>query len=267
MPLHAAGDDRGRARPAVLSLPSCSASSRADEDVLDVGERVERVRAELAAEPGLLEAAERRRVAHRRVRVDRQVAGSTPRATRSARPTSRVQIEPDRPYSVSLAIAIASASSSNGSTATTGPNTSSRQTRSCVAPREHDGRRVPVARRRPARCRGTRRRPRRPRRTTPRVSRWRRADQRAHLGVVVAGRLDLDALAPRARAARGTGRRHVRSHQDPAARAAVLAGVVEDAVRRGRGRLLEVGVGEHDVRALAAELEGDPLHLVGGAAP
>ncbi len=57
---------------------------------------------------------------------------STPRATRSARPTSRVQIEPDSPYSVSLAIAIASASSSNGSTETTGPNTSSRQTRSCA---------------------------------------------------------------------------------------------------------------------------------------
>src|SRR6476619_1399549 len=55
---------------------------------------------------------------------------STPRATRSARPTSRVQIDPDRPYSVSLASLIASASSSKGSTATTGPNTSSRQIRS-----------------------------------------------------------------------------------------------------------------------------------------
>ena len=55
---------------------------------------------------------------------------STPRATRSARPTSLVQIDPDRPYSVSLASLIASASSSNGSTATTGPKTSSRQIRS-----------------------------------------------------------------------------------------------------------------------------------------
>src|SRR6476619_2507077 len=52
-----------------------------------------------------------------------------PRATRSALPTSEVKIEPDRPYSVSLALATASASSSNGSTATTGPNTSSRQIR------------------------------------------------------------------------------------------------------------------------------------------
>ena len=61
-----------------------------------------------------------------------RLPASTPRATRRARPTSRVQIEPDRPYSVSLASRIASASSSNGITATTGPNTSSRQIRSCA---------------------------------------------------------------------------------------------------------------------------------------
>lgn len=47
--------------------------------------------------------------------------------------------------------------------------------------------------------------------------------------------------------------------------AAVLTGVVEDAVRRRRCGLLDVGVGEHDVRALAAELERHPLHLLGGA--
>src|SRR5213595_394870 len=50
---------------------------------------------------------------------------STPRATRNARPTSRVQIEPDKPYSVALAIRTASASPANGTTATTGPKTSS----------------------------------------------------------------------------------------------------------------------------------------------
>src|SRR5215467_6891342 len=44
---------------------------------------------------------------------------SIPRLTRSARPTSRVQIEPESPKSLSLASAIASASSSNGTTATT----------------------------------------------------------------------------------------------------------------------------------------------------
>src|SRR4051794_3526575 len=54
----------------------------------------------------------------------------TPLDTRSARPRSRVQIDPDSPYAVSLAIATACASSSNGSTATTGPKTSSRHTRS-----------------------------------------------------------------------------------------------------------------------------------------
>src|SRR6185437_14334756 len=50
---------------------------------------------------------------------------STPLATRIARPTSRVQIEPESPYGVSLAISIASASSSNGVTVTTGPKISS----------------------------------------------------------------------------------------------------------------------------------------------
>src|SRR6185437_10400062 len=55
---------------------------------------------------------------------------STARATRMARPTSRVQIDPERPYGVSLAIAIASASSENGVTVTTGPNTSSVYARS-----------------------------------------------------------------------------------------------------------------------------------------
>src|SRR5919108_4833637 len=55
---------------------------------------------------------------------------STARATRIARPTSRVQIDPERPYGVSLATDTASASSSKGVTVTTGPNTSSRYARS-----------------------------------------------------------------------------------------------------------------------------------------
>ena len=57
-----------------------------------------------------------------------RLPASMPRETRSARPRSRVQIDPDSPYAVSLALATASASSSNGITATTGPKTSSRQT-------------------------------------------------------------------------------------------------------------------------------------------
>ena len=44
-----------------------------------------------------------------------------------------MKIEPDSPYSVSLASAIASSSSSKGITATTGPNTSSRQIGSAVS--------------------------------------------------------------------------------------------------------------------------------------
>src|ERR687888_1191213 len=55
---------------------------------------------------------------------------SSARATRSARAPFSVQIEPERPYGVSFAIRTASASSSNGITAATGPNTSSRATRS-----------------------------------------------------------------------------------------------------------------------------------------
>src|SRR5580692_7406662 len=50
---------------------------------------------------------------------------STARATRIARPASRVQIEPDSPYGESLASSIALASSANGVTVTTGPKTSS----------------------------------------------------------------------------------------------------------------------------------------------
>src|SRR4051794_15642321 len=60
------------------SLPATCPSSLSvgrDEDVLHVGEGPQRVGPELAAEPRLLHPAERRSVPHRRVRVDRQVAG------------------------------------------------------------------------------------------------------------------------------------------------------------------------------------------------
>ena len=49
--------------------------------------------------------------------------------------------------------------------------------------------------------------------------------------------------------------------QDPGPGAAVLPGVVEHRVRRGRRGLLQVGVGEDDVGALAAELQGEPFDL------
>ena len=47
--------------------------------------------------------------------------------------------------------------------------------------------------------------------------------------------------------------------EDARARAAVLAGVVEHRVRRGRGCPLQIGVREDHVRRLAAELERDAL--------
>src|SRR5580698_7301272 len=57
---------------------------------------------------------------------------SSARATRSARAPLLVQIEPDKPYGVSLAMRIASGSSVKGMIAATGPKTSSRATRSSL---------------------------------------------------------------------------------------------------------------------------------------
>jgi hypothetical protein len=53
--------------------------------------------------------------------------------------------------------------------------------------------------------------------------------------------------------------------EDAAARAAVLAGVVEDGVGGGGRCCFEVGVGVDHVRGLAAELERDALDRAGGA--
>ncbi len=50
-------------------------------------------------------------------------------------------------------------------------------------------------------------------------------------------------------------------HQDPGPRAAILPGVVEHRVGRGRGGLLQIGIGEHDVGALPAQFQGEPLDL------
>ena len=90
------------------------------------------------------------------------------------------------------------------------------------------------------------------------------ADERAHLGGFVRGVSDLDAP-------RGVDQRvqeavvHRPLDEDPRARTAVLASVVEDRVGRRRGRLLEIGVLEDDVRRLAAELERDALDGLRGA--
>src|SRR6478735_6446879 len=54
--------------------PGMGPASGGEKDVLDLGECVRGVRAEFAAEAGLFETSEGRPVAHRGVRVDRQVA-------------------------------------------------------------------------------------------------------------------------------------------------------------------------------------------------
>src|SRR3954453_2324743 len=65
-----------------------------DEDVVHVGEGPQPVGPELAAEPRLLHPAERRSVPHRRVRVDRQVAG----LHRAGHPERAADVSrPDRP--------------------------------------------------------------------------------------------------------------------------------------------------------------------------
>ncbi len=88
--------------------------------------------------------------------------------------------------------------------------------------------------------------------------------QRAHLGVLRPRVAHHDALDGRFE------QLHepvidVALHQDSAARTAVLTSVVEHAVWRGRRRLLQVAVIEHDVGALAAQFQSDPLDLCGRA--
>ena len=65
--------------------------------------------------------------------LELQLTESTPvrtaRAIRIARPMSRVQIDPDRPYGLSFASRTASSSVSKGMIATTGPKISSRAIR------------------------------------------------------------------------------------------------------------------------------------------
>ncbi len=71
--------------------------SCADEDVLQLGVALDRRESQLAAEAGLLEAAERRLDANRRVGVHRDGAGLDGARNAQALPTSEVQIEPLSP--------------------------------------------------------------------------------------------------------------------------------------------------------------------------
>ena len=90
-------------------------------------------------------------------------------------------------------------------------------------------------------------------------------DERAHLGLLVErvadadgarelGQLRDDLVVDRA------------FDEQPRARLAALARCVVDRPGGARDRAREVGVGKDEVRALAAELERDPLHRVGGEA-
>ena len=158
-------------------------------------------------------------------------------------------------------MATASASSSKGTTATTGPKISSRKSAAGRVGRRHDRAREPEARARrdlaavghvdPIDVAGH-------------LVAVRGGDERPHHGAVGQRVTDRDAGRrvdePLDEAVEGRA-----LDQHAAAGAAVLAGVVEHRVGRGRRGGVQVGVGEDDVGALAAQLQRDPLHLVGAA--
>ena len=198
-----------------------------------------------------------------------RLPASTPRATRSARPTSRVQIEPDRPYvgvvgqrdrvglvverqhrrppgrrpprATPVAGADAAATHGRRHTRSRRPvGRGARGTRPSAPSERSDGHRVALA---GARSAGPSRVASSARVDHP-TPRDRRLEQLQELVVA-------RCAAPGSASARSSPGRRCRTRRT---------------ARRGR-RLLEVGVGEDDVGALAAELEGHPLHLVGAAAP
>ena len=163
---------------------------------------------------------------------------------------------------MSLASATASSSSRNGMTTATGPKISSRTARSSALDRAQHGRREPVAGAVGRRAADRHRRAVRHERRDGLALAGR--DQRAHLGRLVERVADLDRLD------RLLERLHERVErraldEDARARAAVLPGVAEHCRRRGGGGGLDVGVGEHDVGGLAAELERHALDRLRGA--
>ena len=170
---------------------------------------------------------------------------------------------------LSLAIRTASSSSRNVSTVSTGPNDSSWTTdMPAVAAVEHGRQVVEAVGQRgvvgPARRRSAARRPRRARRDVRLdLLAVRGGDQRAGLGLVVERAAEPDPLGAADELVDelvvdrllddqpGTGRAH-------------LARVQEHRGQREVERGLAVGVGEHDVGVLAAQLERDLLHRLGG---
>jgi hypothetical protein len=85
-------------------------------------------------------------------------------------------------------------------------------------------------------------------------------DQGARLGGLVRSAAEPDAVGPASKLVDEPVVDAVLD-DEPATRRADLAGVQERRRKRVVNDRLEVGVGEDDVRALAAEFEGDPLHV------
>ena len=230
MPPRGARDDADLAleTPGHQLSPPC-----AIVDGLDLGVGVERVRPELAAVAALLEAAERRRDPHRAVRVDREVAAlerprdaqrlrAVARPDRARQPVDRVVGEADR-----LGLVVERDHARDRAEDLLG--------RRAVAgvDRVQHGRREPVARARRARCRGSRPARRRGR-TTATVSRW-PAEISGPISVASSSGSPtrIASTAVLAVASRNASTA-LALDEDPRARAAVLAGVVEH--RAGRRR-------------------------------
>src|SRR6185503_12641351 len=186
-------------------------------------------------------------------------------ATRCARLTLLVHSPAPRPYLVSLARQIASLSSVNVVTVTNGPNTSSRHTVWCGA---HDGR-LDEAAARQRRIGGHRAAGQELAALAARdvavlehALLMDAAGQRAHLGRAVERVAEADALREREELLEErAGDRLV--EQDARAGDAGLALVVEHGERAAGDRCGQLGVVEHDVGALAAELELQLLEVAG----
>ena len=271
----AAGDDGGAAGEALGEIHGCpvwgsrrvargAAHQRVAKKTFLVSVKCSGgVGAELAAEAALLHAAERGRVAHARVRVDAEVAGL--HAARDPDAAAEV-VGPDRPAQAVDRVV------------------GERDRVGLVVERQHADDRAEDLLRRDAVGAGCRQqhgraasRTRGPRAPIRGRRRSRAVEEcpapMSRCAAETSGPISVDLVAGLPDLERLDGGleqleepvEHRPLDEDAAAGAAVLAGVVEHRARRRRGRPLEVGVGEDDVGALAAELERDRLDQRGAA--